>query len=221
MTSSGKQEFVDRAVTDGAFSPSFSPGVMFWGTRGGEKEDLFEYYAGVFDGSSATGVVEGANIQNNDDGLLYAGRLAVNPFGGLAYSECDFRKPPEWCKLLMAFGVNGYYHQDNNRSTTLDNFDDWARRRRRGRGLARMVSPSGELHYRNDAQPNVNDNVDVARMERSDRKNARSGALRGRPPVRRGQLGRDDRRRNGDRSDEHATRASTSCCSRTTGTSTT
>jgi hypothetical protein len=160
MTSSGKQEFVDRAVTDAAFSPSFSPGVMFWGTRGGEKEDVWEYYAGVFDGSSAIGIVEGANIQNNDDGLLYAGRLAVNPFGGLAYSECDFRKPPEWCKLLMAFGVNGYYHQDNNRSAALDNFDDW------GVGVDAAAAWRGwfaeaELHYRNDAQPNANDDVDV------------------------------------------------------------
>jgi phosphate-selective porin OprO and OprP len=158
MTSSGKQEFVDRAISDAAFSPSFSPGVMFWGTRGGEKEDVFEYYAGVFDGASATGIVEGANIQNNDDGLLYAGRLAVNPCGALAYSEADLRPCTEWRKLLMAFGVNGYYHQDNNRSAALDNFDDWSV------GVDAAMAWRGwfaeaELHYRNDAQPNANDDV--------------------------------------------------------------
>jgi phosphate-selective porin OprO and OprP len=159
MTSSGRQEFVDRALTDPAFSPSFSPGVMYWGTRFGEKEDVLEYYAGIFDGASAIGIIEGANIQNNDDGMLYAGRVAVNPFGALAYSEADLRPCPDWCKLLMAFGLNGYYHQDNNRSVALDNFDDW------GVGIDAAMAWRGwfaqaELHYREDAQPNANDDVE-------------------------------------------------------------
>jgi phosphate-selective porin OprO and OprP len=159
MTSSGRQQFVDRALTDPAFSPMFSPGIMYWGTRGGGKEDLFEYYAGIFDGAGAIGIAEGANIQNNDDGLLYAGRAAVNPFGALAYSEADLRPSSEWCKFLMAFGINGYYHQDNNRSATLDNFDDWAV----GADVAmawRGWYAQAEAHWRTDAQPNANDDVE-------------------------------------------------------------
>jgi phosphate-selective porin OprO and OprP len=158
LCSSGKLEFVDRSVDDPAFSPGFSPGVMFWGTRGGEKEDLFEYYAGVFDGAGAIGIAEGINIQNNDDGLLYAGRVAVNPFGALPYTESDLRPCTEQRKLLLALGVNGYYHQDNNRSTALDNFDDWSV------GFDAAAAWRGwfaeaEVHYRNDMQPNANDDV--------------------------------------------------------------
>jgi hypothetical protein len=114
----------------------------------------------VFDGLGTIGNAEGINIQNNDDGLLYAGRLAVNPFGALPYSEADLRPCPERDKFLMAVGVNTYYHQDNNRSATLGNFDDWgvgADVAAAWRGLFFLA----EAHYRNDAQPNANDNLDV------------------------------------------------------------
>jgi hypothetical protein len=160
MTSSGRLEFVDRAITDPAFAPSFSYGAMVWGTFGGEKHDLFEYYAGVFDGPGGIGNVEGANINNNDDGLLYAGRVAVNPFGAMAYAESDLRACPERDGFLMALGANAYYHQDNNRSATLRNFDDWGV----GADLAmawRGLFFLGEMHYRNDQQPNANDALDV------------------------------------------------------------
>jgi hypothetical protein len=160
MTSSGRLEFVDRSPTDAAFAPGFAYGAMFWGTRGGEKDDLFEYYAGIFDGPANIGNVEGPNIQNNDDGMLYAGRLALNPFGAFPYSEADLRPCPERDKFIMALGVNTYYHQDNNRSATLGNFDDWGV----GADLAmawRGLFFLGEVHYRNDQQPNANDALDV------------------------------------------------------------
>ena len=160
LCSSGKLEFVDRAPDDPEFAGGFSPGVMFWGTRGGEKEDRFEYYAGVFDGTGATGTAEGINIQNNDDGLLYAGRLAWNPFGALAYTESDLRACPERDKFLLAVGVNGWYHQDNNRSAALDNADDWTV----GADAAmawRGWFAEAEAHYRNDQQPNANDAIDA------------------------------------------------------------
>jgi hypothetical protein len=160
LISSGKLDFVDRAPTDTVFAPSFAYGVMFWGRRGGEKDDLIEYSAGVFDGSSDTGVVEGANINNNDDGMMYAGRVAINPFGELPYSEGDLRPCPERDKFLMAIGFNAWYHQDNNRSPTLDNFDDWAV----GLDAAIMwrgIYAYGEIDYRNDQQPNFNDALDV------------------------------------------------------------
>jgi hypothetical protein len=133
---------------------------MFWGTRFGEKDDLLEYYAGVFDGPGGIGNVEGPNISNNDDGLLYAGRVAINPFGALPYSEADLRPCADRDSFLLAFGLNGWYHQDNNRSSTLGNFDDWSV----GADLAMAWHGFfflGELHYRNDAQPNSNDDLDV------------------------------------------------------------
>jgi hypothetical protein len=141
-------------------APQSSYGVMFWGTRGGEDEKLVEYYAGVFDGPTSLGIPEGENIINNDNGLLYAGRVAWNPFGGVAYSEADLRPCPDRDKFKLALGLNGWYHQDNNRSATLGNFDQWAV----GTDLAmawRGFFFYGELNYRNDAQASVRPDVEA------------------------------------------------------------
>ncbi len=86
LASSGGQEFVDRWVGHGTFAQNYQPGLMLHGMTGGEKSDLFEYYAGVFNGN-------GLNVQQTSGGdnrVLEVVRVAVNPFGGLKYSECDF-----------------------------------------------------------------------------------------------------------------------------------
>lgn len=117
MTSSGRQMFVDRAPTDRFFAPGRQKGANLWGSFLGEKDDLLEWYAGAFDG-------EGENLVNNDEGLMWVGRLAVNPFGGMAYSEADLRAEENRGKFLMAVAVNGWYHQDDGR--TAANADSWS-----------------------------------------------------------------------------------------------
>jgi hypothetical protein len=138
MTSSGRQMFVDRAPTDRFFAPGRQKGANVWGMLGGEKDDLFEYYAGAFDG-------EGENAVNNDEGLMWVGRIAVNPFGGLAYSEADLRSEENRGKFLAALGVNGWYHQDDARGA--NNTDAWSV----GADLTLAYQGffvAAELHYR-------------------------------------------------------------------------
>jgi phosphate-selective porin OprO and OprP len=137
LTSSGRQSFVDRTTTDPIFAPGRSKGAMFWGALGGEKNDLFEYNAGAFNG-------EGENLPNNDDGLMWAGRVAVNPTGAVAYSESDLR-PEEDRPFRIALGVNALYHQNDNR--TANNDDAWSI----GLDLTAMWCGfffTGEFHHR-------------------------------------------------------------------------
>lgn len=80
LVSGSRYQFVERALWAGnanasgvRFLPSFDLGVMVWGWAG--PRDMFEYYAGVFNG-------KGRNAAFNlDSFFLYAGRLAVNPLG--------------------------------------------------------------------------------------------------------------------------------------------
>ncbi len=139
ITSSGAQEFVDRAITNRVFAPGREAGLMLFGTMGGEKEDFFEYYLGAFNG-------EGENQTNNDDGLLYVGRMAINPFGGVKYSESDTKGTD----FLMALGVNALFHDNDNHSTSA-RFDTWSV----GADLTLSWGGlyfTGELHYRETEQ---------------------------------------------------------------------
>lgn len=115
ITSSGKLEFVDRTVTDSVFAPGRNHGVMVFGSTGGEKSDIFEYYAGAFNG-------EGENSVNNDDGLMWAGRLAVNPLGGIPYSESDLKGTEDF---RIALGVNSWFHDNDNHNQAGARFDTW------------------------------------------------------------------------------------------------
>jgi hypothetical protein len=117
LTSAFSLEFVDRAPTDRFFAPARQKGAMLHGALGGEKSDLFEWAAGAFDG-------EGENALNNDDGLMWVGRLAVNPFGAVPYAEADLRPEDKRGKFLAALGVNGWYHQEDARGT--DDVDAWS-----------------------------------------------------------------------------------------------
>ena len=144
LTSSGRQEFVDRGITDGVFAPGRDVGVMVHGKAGGESSDLFEYYFGAFDG-------EGENRTNNDHGLMYAGRLAVNPLGGVAYTESDTAHSDNF---RLALAVNGWVHQDGNHAGA---GDDWSI----GADIAvfyQSFFAMFELHYREN---DVNGGDDV------------------------------------------------------------
>jgi phosphate-selective porin len=77
LTSSGRLQFVDRAITDAKFNPGREMGVMFGGTSMGRKVG---YEIGVFNGS-------GESIRQNNRSHLWAGRVFFNPLGAYALSE--------------------------------------------------------------------------------------------------------------------------------------
>ncbi len=107
--------FVDRAITNRVFATGRESGFMIFGTMGGEKEDLFEYYLGAFNG-------EGENQNNNDDGLLYAARVAFNPFGAIKYTESDVDHTEDF---RVAVAVNAFFHDNDNHSASA-RFDTWS-----------------------------------------------------------------------------------------------
>jgi hypothetical protein len=83
LTSSGRLQFVDRAITDSKFNPSRDMGIMVAGTVAGRKVG---YDAGVFNGS-------GESVRQNTRSPLLAGRLYVQPLGTYALSESSVDAP--------------------------------------------------------------------------------------------------------------------------------
>ena len=77
LTSSGRLQFVDRAITDSKFTPSREMGAMFAGTAMGRT---LGYEAGVFNGS-------GESVRQNNKSQLVAGRVFWQPLGPYALSE--------------------------------------------------------------------------------------------------------------------------------------
>jgi phosphate-selective porin OprO and OprP len=77
LTSSGRQQFVDRAMTEGKFMPGRDMGLMVSGTVAGPK---LGYQAGVFNGS-------GESLTQTNRAHLIAARVFLNPLGPYALSE--------------------------------------------------------------------------------------------------------------------------------------
>ena len=77
LNSSGRLQFVDRAITDAKYNPGREMGVMFAGTAVGRK---LGYEIGVFNGS-------GESIRQNNRSHLWAGRIFIDPIGAYALAE--------------------------------------------------------------------------------------------------------------------------------------
>ena len=77
LTSSGRLQFVDRAITDAKFNPSREMGLMFGGSLAGRKVG---YDAGVFNGS-------GEAVRQNNSAHLWVGRVYFQPLGPYVLSE--------------------------------------------------------------------------------------------------------------------------------------
>jgi phosphate-selective porin len=92
LTSSGRLQFVDRAITDSKFTPGRDMGVMFSGSMVGRRVG---YDAGIFNGS-------GESIRQNNRSHLLAGRIFVQPLGAYSLSEGG-SEPPE--RPLLHLGV--------------------------------------------------------------------------------------------------------------------
>ena len=127
-------QFVDYAATDSLFAPARDVGLMVYGSAGGEDSDLFEYSFGVFDG-------EGENFTNDDEGLLYAARFGISPFGAVSYVESDLGKSESF---RLALAVNGWLHEDDDHVGGRDDWSIGADLVVKWRGLFALV----EVHYR-------------------------------------------------------------------------
>lgn len=94
LTSSGRLQFVDRAITDAKFNPSREMGVMVSGTVAARRAG---YDGGVFNGS-------GESVRQNNQSLLWAGRVYVQPLGPYSLSEgaADAGNKP-----LLHLGIGG------------------------------------------------------------------------------------------------------------------
>jgi phosphate-selective porin OprO/OprP len=77
LNSSGRLQFVDRAITDAKFNPGRDMGVMFGGTVAARRVG---YDVGLFNGS-------GESIRQNTRSHLWAGRVFVDPLGPYTLAE--------------------------------------------------------------------------------------------------------------------------------------
>ena len=77
LTSSGRLQFVDRAITDAKFTPGREMGTLFAGTAAARK---IGYEVGVFNGS-------GESVRQNNRAHLLVGRVFFNPLGPYALAE--------------------------------------------------------------------------------------------------------------------------------------
>lgn len=100
MTSSGKQQFVDRSLANERFNLDRSLGLVWHGKAFDKK---LEYYLTVANGRSTR-----ANLNGNQE-MLYIARVAYNPLGEFGYSESDTDNTQD---LLLSVGLGGTYFQE-------------------------------------------------------------------------------------------------------------
>jgi hypothetical protein len=123
LTSSGNQQFVDRALVSNSFFRGRDAGVALWGTTASNK---FEWRFGVFNGNSFT-----RTFNDNRNRLQYNARLMWQPNGsqvlnqrawvtGALYSESDFESTTA---PIYAVAVN--YENQNNFGATTGNDQKW------------------------------------------------------------------------------------------------
>lgn len=77
LNSSGRLQFVDRAITDLKFNPGREMGVMVGGTMPSLR---LGYEAGIFNGS-------GESARQNNQSVLWVGRAYFEPFGTYTLAE--------------------------------------------------------------------------------------------------------------------------------------
>lgn len=95
ITSSGSQQFVDRSNATDTFKMGRDTGLM---VHGKVAKGIFNYNLGVYGGV-------GQNTQRKFTNNAFAARVAVNPFGDMAYSEGDLDDSQ---KPLLSIGA-GYF----------------------------------------------------------------------------------------------------------------
>jgi hypothetical protein len=146
LTSSGAQQFVDRSLAQNRFTFARDQGVMVHGFLGAEKEEWFEYSAGIFNGN-------GRNRSNNDNPEhLGVGRLYWTPMGPFRYSESDTDNTPKpMLAIGGAYGFNPVRATSSSTrpiTTTIPDPDDPAQTIEidTGRTLTTATETDAEIH---------------------------------------------------------------------------
>lgn len=94
LTSSGKQQFVDRSITSGRFAPGRDQGI---GLVGQNDSKTFEYNLGLYNGNGRN-----QSRDDNDDKML-VGRVVFTPFGEYKLEESSLDYPDSG---KLAFGAS-------------------------------------------------------------------------------------------------------------------
>ena len=117
VTSSGNQQFVNRSIVNDIFTVDRQQGVQVFGNLFPGTLADFSYALGVFSGE---GVGERLN---DDDNMLWAGRLQWNPLGGeIEFSQSDTQYHEE---PALNFAVAGATNQ--SRCTAFETAEDSCR----------------------------------------------------------------------------------------------
>lgn len=84
LTSSGKQQFVDRSIASSRFAPGRDQGI---GLIGVNENKTFEYNVGIYNGNGSN-----KSADDNDDKMVI-GRLVFTPFGEYKLEESALDYP--------------------------------------------------------------------------------------------------------------------------------
>jgi len=103
VDSSGRQQFVERSISNRVFTIDRQIGIQLRGRAFRETRGDISYWAGVMNG-------EGRGVRNSGDGLMYMGRLQWNFLGrDLAFRQTDveFTELPTGTLALGGFTNTG------------------------------------------------------------------------------------------------------------------
>lgn len=116
LTSSGRQQFVDRGVVNAVFNQGFGKGLWFSGKIGGDTPWV-KYWAGIFNGR----LLANNDFRNQDRALVNdtfatgpgavdadlmpALRVETHPLGEVAQDMTDMRSREDSKKILFSVGV--------------------------------------------------------------------------------------------------------------------
>ena len=109
MTSSGRQQFIDRDIFSFEFTRGRDLGAQIEGVLAKGK---FSYMAGVFNGNAAS------RLQNDNAKFQYNARAVFEPWGSVGYSEGDFESKD---KPLLAVAVDFEQNDQAYTSAVSDN----------------------------------------------------------------------------------------------------
>ena len=115
LTSSGRQQFIDRSIIDGAFFPGRQNGIALIGEL---PSKVLEYQVGVYNGNGIAN-----NALNDDDEFMTTQRVVWHPFGMMPLEEGGTPYPG---RFKMSVGVAALQNQARSTPTTTtpSTFDD-------------------------------------------------------------------------------------------------
>lgn len=151
LTSSGRQQFVDRAITDNKFVPSRDMGVMLRSTF---ADNRIGVDAGIFNGA-------GESRRQNNRSHLLTGRLFYQPWGPYRLSEgsSDAGDDPV---LHVGAGIRtGTQVQGRTATGVFDDADNQTAVNAEFAYKARRVFATAEYFWMTDAQENPVDGRDI------------------------------------------------------------